>query len=522
MLIKSVTLKNFRSYREEVKIPFNKLTAFIGKNDIGKSTILEALDIFFNDGKGIISIDKSDVNVNSQNEGDTDIVIAVEFYDLPNEIIIDTTNKTTLKEEYLLNKEGNLTIVKHYPNGGKAKVFVLANHPSNSECNDLLSLKQNKLREKVNSLSLDCDKNKNAEMRKSIWHYYKDDLNLQEQEIETSKEGMKDIYNQLSLYLPLYSLFQSDRSNSDKDKEAQDPMKEAVKIIMGNATIKQKCEEIANSVSVELQHVADDTLNKLREMNPELANSLHAKIPSSDELKWTDVFKSVSISGDNDIPLNKHGSGVKRLVLLNFFRAEAEKHRDEDNHPSIIYAIEEPETSQHLHHQKILIDSLKTLSAKDNVQVILTTHSGFIVKQLDFSSLRLVKEKKDGNRYVERVASAIFSYPSLNEINFKAFGEYSIEFHDELYGYIQSKAIDENPNNGREGPFESWLVGKGLTQPKSWIREKGGVAQPAQQSTLETYIRNYIHHPENKLNTEFSYDELVKSINEMMGLISSL
>lgn len=57
MKIKSIKLKNFRSYKEEIKIDFCDLTAFVGKNDIGKSSILEALDIFFNEGKGAVKID---------------------------------------------------------------------------------------------------------------------------------------------------------------------------------------------------------------------------------------------------------------------------------------------------------------------------------------------------------------------------------------------------------------------------------------------------------------------------------
>lgn len=519
MLIKKIFLKNFRGYQKEIIIPFNKLTVLIGRNDIGKSTIMEALDIFFNDGKGVVAMDKSDVNVFARNEGDTDVVIAVKFNNLPDKIIIDSTNETTLSDEYLLDKDGDFTLVKHYPNGSsKSKVYVRANHPSNPKCQDLLSLKQNKLKEKVDELGLDCDKTRNAEMRKAIWTYYSEALDLQEQEIETTKDGMKDIYEQIRRFLPQYSLFQADRNNSDKDKEAQDPLKEAVKIIMSNSIIEQKCNEIALAVSEELQNVANATLTKLREMNPELADSLHARIPTSAELKWSDVFKSVSIDSENGIPLNKRGSGVKRLVLLNFFRAEADKHFREEGNTSIIYAIEEPETSQHIHHQKILIDSLKKLSEKENVQILLTTHSSFIVKQLDFSVLRLIKE----DRNVSTVEKSLFPYPSLNEINCKMFGDYSVEFHNELYGFLQSIAIDENPVNGRENKFEQWLVSKGIHQTKQWTRRQNGEVKPAVPSTLETYVRNFIHHPENKFNTVFTIDELKQSITEMIALVKNL
>jgi AAA15 family ATPase/GTPase len=64
-------LANFRSYKDEVTIDLN---VFVGKNDIGKSTILEALDIFFNENKGVIKIDKDDVNRQASDEGNTEIV----------------------------------------------------------------------------------------------------------------------------------------------------------------------------------------------------------------------------------------------------------------------------------------------------------------------------------------------------------------------------------------------------------------------------------------------------------------
>lgn len=522
--IKSVILKNFRGYRDEVVIPFDNLTVFVGRNDIGKSTVLEALDIFFNDGKGVVSLEKNDLNKQARDNGDTEIVIGVEFNDLPTNITIDETNSTTLVDEYLLNTQGNLTINKRFKDAGKAKVFIKANHPTNNDCNNLLSLKQPELKKKVEELSLTCDKTRNAEMRKAIWQYYSANLDLHEVELEVSStkdSGMRDIYAKLDDYLPMYSLFQSDRSNSDKDKEAQDPIKEAVKLIMSDTTIKDKCREIADAVTGRLQQVTSSTLQKLREMNPEIANSLNPQIPSSDDLKWSDVFKTVSICGDNDIPINKHGSGVKRLVLLNFFRAEAERVCTLSNHSSVVYAIEEPETSQHVHHQKLLIDALVQLSNRPNVQVVLTTHSSYIVKHLKKEQLRLIKNT-DAGKVIEPVHNGLLPYVSLNEINCLAFGDYSFEYHNELYGYIQSKAINEDVNNAKEGPFENWLVGKGLSQPKMWIREKNGTAQLPQPSTLQTYIRNTIHHPENKRNVVFTDNELKQSIKEMEALIPTL
>ena len=49
--LREIILKNFRGYYVETRITIDDLTALIGKNDVGKSTILEALDIFFNQSK---------------------------------------------------------------------------------------------------------------------------------------------------------------------------------------------------------------------------------------------------------------------------------------------------------------------------------------------------------------------------------------------------------------------------------------------------------------------------------------
>ncbi len=47
MKVVSMLLAGFRGYKNLMKVSIGDFTAFVGKNDIGKSTILEALDIFF-------------------------------------------------------------------------------------------------------------------------------------------------------------------------------------------------------------------------------------------------------------------------------------------------------------------------------------------------------------------------------------------------------------------------------------------------------------------------------------------
>lgn len=505
MLIKSVTIKNFRGYRDVVNISFERLTAFVGKNDIGKSSVLEALDIFFND-KPVNPIEKADVNKSALAAGDTDIVIGVEFLDPPASIVIDATNVTTLQDEYLLNGNGCLEIIKHYPNGASsAKVFLNAVHPNNPSCCDLLSKRITELKKIVEDNNLPCaDKTKKAELRKAIWQSHAADLNVSLHEVDMSKEDAKGIIDNLKALLPSFSLFQSDRNNSDNDKEVQDPLRVAVKAIMQDPEIVGWCTQIANKVTFQLQTVANGTLQKLRSMNNQLAGSLNPVIPSVTDLKWGDVFKSVSITGDNDIAINKRGSGVRRLILINFFRAQAEANLA--NHTGLVYAIEEPETSQHLEHQALLVDALKAMSQQDNTQVIITTHSSHVVKMLDYSNLRLIKDNA-GVKSVEMVNPRLLPYPSLNDVNFVAYGEASIEHFNELYGYLEQVRHLNNYFNGRPQVQYVRLLPNGTTQ--------------VEMRTKAYLIRNVIHHPENP-NNSYTVPELLQEIIDMRSFIASL
>src|SRR5690606_10247191 len=113
-----------------------------------------------------------------------------------------------------------------------------------------------------------------------------------------AKIDAKNIWDQLKNYMPLYTIFQSDRKNSDGDDEVQDPMRLAVKEILGDPIIRADLAKIADTVKKRLDEVAAQTLVKLAEMNPGIASSLNPQIPEQDALKWSDVFKSVSITGD--------------------------------------------------------------------------------------------------------------------------------------------------------------------------------------------------------------------------------
>lgn len=67
MRLRKLKLKNFRGYRNSTEIIIDEsMTGIVGRNDFGKSTLLEALAIFETEG---MKADKNDMNCFSLREG---------------------------------------------------------------------------------------------------------------------------------------------------------------------------------------------------------------------------------------------------------------------------------------------------------------------------------------------------------------------------------------------------------------------------------------------------------------------
>jgi predicted ATP-dependent endonuclease of OLD family len=411
MRIIELRLKNFRCYEKEVSIKIDDLTCIIGKNDIGKSTILEGLDCFFND-----NIDKGDLNTNSD---DSTIEITCVFDEIPKVIILDSSVETSPLDEHILNQNGNLEIKKTFKVGktiSKA-TFILAEHPTHEKLIDILSLNNSKLKalaEEVGANLEGVKKTKNPPLRKAIRNGVESEMELILLKVDgslDSENNLKALWSKLKTFLPIFSLFKVDKTIDDKDKDVQDPMKHAIKESLAVPRIQELLEEIEKEIKEKSTEVAERTLEKLKEIDESLAEKMKSdfnKVPT-----WDKIF-DLTLLNENDIPLNKRGSGVKRLVLLAFFQAQAEKKKVEANSPGIIYAIEEPETSQHPNHQLILINSLKELSEQDNIQVLFTTHSSNLVKEIPVHSLTYVYKNDDNNIEVDYGADS--ETETLNEV----------------------------------------------------------------------------------------------------------
>jgi predicted ATP-dependent endonuclease of OLD family len=393
MKLEKIIIENFRGYTERTEFAIEEtLTGLIGKNDAGKSTVLEALEIFFNNEQ--VKIESNDKSVFST---DANVRISCVFSFLPETLVIDSTSQTTLSSEFLLNGDDLLEIEKVFDSSNKKPsetVFIVANYPNNDGLSDLHLVKQTELKKRMKARSIDessIDMRSNVNLRQALWN--SEALNFSLTKIPVNKEDAKAIWESLGKYLPIFALFKSDRGSNDQDSEVQDPMKLAVTQAL--AEVQGELEQIKQKVRDKAIDVAQRTIEKLSEMDSRLAEDL---IPDfTKEPDWKGLFK-LSLASEQGIPLNKRGSGVRRLILLNFFRAAAEKKSNNELTQHIIYAVEEPETAQHPSNQEMLVKALLSLADKPTCQVLLTTHVPALASLLPLSSIRFIDKDTESQK----------------------------------------------------------------------------------------------------------------------------
>lgn len=102
------------------------------------------------------------------------------------------------------------------------------------------------------------------------------------------------------------------------------------------------------------------------------------------------------LENGKEINLEKKGDGTKRritMALLEFKKEESLLSNDD----STFYLLDEPDTHLHVKSQLDLLETMKSFSMDGN-QVILTTHSPFIINALSPKQIRLLENTKNKSK----------------------------------------------------------------------------------------------------------------------------
>lgn len=217
---------------------------------------------------------------------------------------------------------------------------------------------------------------------------------------------------------------------------------------------------------------------------------------------------AIHCAGDMTQPWAEVSSG-ERAALNLAMAIEFEKRK-----PSQILIIEEPETNMHPSIQREFVDTIK-VHLPDR-QIFIATHSPYIFERYMDEGRLLIAQRVAGKPNISNANESLrlFSEMSWGEISYYAYNLCTFEFHNELYGWIQ-----ESTGNDTIRRVERFFSDTfGIPKDKVWIRSSKGEIVHS-DVTIMTYIRNFIHHPENTHNAAYTDIELAESIATMIDIV---
>ena len=464
MFIKEIEISNFRVYPFSEQNPFqlqnlrvpsgekgSGLNVFVGENGTGKTSILDAISFCLTEYKGD-TIDIADFN-----QPDEKLEIRV-VADKPFEYLGVMPN-TAFK--------------------GAGFVFLSKkrerkpNHPSSALVHDLQVIKAN---------GENKPKEGSADLR-----------------VAAKNPWIGNRFNNIELvYIEKnrnYSIKAGTFNDTRFDRIMEDLNRQVIQKNKSTESINQELAKLKQDLDC---RILSNTIQKFR-----ACSGVGIELKLIDPMgPFNQSFLAHDTLSHISLPLNRIGSGFEMMFSLIYLLESIEYEGRE-----VVILIDEPELHLHPRLQEEFIKILFELSAK--AQVFITTHSPLLLKQ--------IFQYTEANIYVSKVVKGevisfdsswrVLPYVSANEINYLAFDLPTTEYFNELYGELM-----EYFNTYSSKEVDKKLQELNIPLNKEWMdaRNEANV-----RCSLICYIRNFIHHPENTLNSPYSIQELEKTIEQM-------
>ena len=223
------------------------------------------------------------------------------------------------------------------------------------------------------------------------------------------------------------------------------------------------------------------------------------------------------------------GQQQMSLMFSGLYQRLKHEYGTEENE-DLILMLDEPETHMHPEAGRHFIEALdcalmyfQSAGLFRHCQIILATHSPFLIQSLsDYPANIALTESCQGRiticdfQNLQHLHLPGWSNYSFNLVMYYVFHVPTTELHDELYGYLQVAR-----NCPYEDDLDKWFLNNTpIELTKSWIPVIRGKERDPMAVTLQRYIRNFIHHPENTKNQKYTPAELKRSIEEMLSCLA--
>jgi putative ATP-dependent endonuclease of OLD family len=408
MKIESVRIENFRTFKDET-ISFDDYSCFVGPNGAGKSTVLNALNVFFRQYKDS-KTDLCKLSIDDFHHKDTtqSIAITVTFTDLS-----DSAKKSL--SDYVRQDKLIVTAKAEFDEGTeRAEVKQFGNRlgmtafrpwfEAEKEKKSASELKEffSKLRGKWGDIPAATTK---ADMADALRKYETD--NPSQCDLIPSEDqfyGVSKGSNKLAQHIQW--VFVS--ASKDVSEEAEESKNSALgqllsRAIRAKVNFSKKVNVLRDALKSEYQEMLDAEQSVLSSLSSSLEEKLKlwANPNASAKVQWKqDPEKSIKVEepwahiqlGEKgfESDLARFGHGMQRSYLLTLLQELADI--EDENAPTLVMAIEEPELYQHPPQARYLSEVLQDL-ANEKSQIIVCSHSPYFIPGDDFAAVRIVREE---------------------------------------------------------------------------------------------------------------------------------
>lgn len=410
MKIESVRIQNFRSFKDET-IKFDNYTCFVGSNGSGKSTILNALNVFFRKYKD------SKTNLSKLNEEDfhhknidEPIKITVIFSGLSD------AAKDELSDYVRQDKLIVSSVAIYDPAKAIAEVKQYGNRIGLQDFREYFEAEKKGDKSAELQLIYQNLKNSYAElpeaktkptMTNALREYeanHPDDCKLIPSEDQFY--GVSKGVNRLAPYVQWVFIAASKDATEESDESKTSALGQLLeRTVRSKVNFSDKIGDLKKSTQEEYQKMLEAEQTVLDSISSTLQDSLEAwSHPGiTAQILWRqDSDKSVKVEepwayikiGERGFEgdLARFGHGLQRSYMLALLQ-EISKISD-DVAPTLIMGIEEPEIYQHPPQIKYLAETLNDLSEKDS-QILVCSHNPLFIPGDNFEAIRVVREKDE-------------------------------------------------------------------------------------------------------------------------------
>lgn len=402
MKIQSVRIKNFRTLKD-VTIPFESVTTFIGPNGTGKSTVLRALDWFFNGKPG--SLTEKDCSFGATDE---DIEVQVTFADL------------TEKDRNALGKyapTGVMTFTAWKRRSQDGAEILSANSKSYVPFNEIRGMGSgaekkaayNALRTSDPSLGLPAWTNIDAaNQAMTTWEAgHTDQLVEAPESLQTNFFGFNSGGKMSGLFdfvLVTADLRASEESIDGKSSIIGRILERSV----DRAAADEAIAEIVEESRVKQQKVYEEKFKTQLDAMTKQLNEIVTSYsytpgravtvsPAEVELKAPrTTFDVAVLDGSTETAVERQGHGFQRTLLISALQLLAQS-GGASTEGVICLAIEEPELFQHPIQAQAFAKVLRSLAedAGKRIQVTYATHSPYFLEARHFDQVRRLTRSPD-------------------------------------------------------------------------------------------------------------------------------